>query len=305
MSLIRETVTFIQKEHFKCSDPKAYKDGWINSKGNLIDGILEDDSYKTETINDSWSSEIEEIHEEPTKTGWIDVYERQRFLGMLSTVLSGKDKLVIEFGASSGYMIEEIRNSYPQHTYVATDLMVDGLRQSYKRNKDIMHIRCDFTNAPFVDGCADFVFSLNVLEHISDDMVTIKECHRILKRGGYCAFIVPRGDKLYDYFDEMLFHKRRYATGELKEKCKQAGFSVVDNFHIAWLCYPAFWLKKKLNRLVGRKLTQEEKMNRVQADIKGAIESPLAMKAMQFEHSLSKMIKPTFGIREIILLKKE
>lgn len=305
MNMYEKELPFIDQTHFQQSNPVGYNNGWINSDGSIVNTVLEDDSYKEEAENDSWSSEIEEIHEEPTKTGWIDVYERQRVLDAISEVLSEENKLIVEFGASSGYMIEEIRNKYPNHTYVATDLMPDGLKQSYKRNPDIMHIRCDFISAPFGDKSVDYVFSLNVLEHISDDMTTIKECYRILKKGGMCLFVVPRGDKLYDYFDEMLFHKRRYAAGELKAKCKKAGFTIVDNFHIAWMCYPAFWLKKKINRMIGRKLTQKEKLDRVQADIKNAIESPLAIKAMHFEHNLSKVIKPNFGVREIILLKKD
>jgi putative generic methyltransferase len=165
--------------------------------------------------------------------------------------------------------------------------------------------KCDFTNAPFEDNSIDFIYSLNVLEHIEDDKKTIAECYRILKSGGYCLFVVPRGDKLYDYFDEILFHKRRYAKGELRKKCENAGFKVKDNFHFAWLCYPAFWLKKKWNRHVGKGLTKEEKMERVKADIDHAMASPLAIRLMHLERALSDVTHPSFGVREIILCIKE
>lgn len=294
----------LKKEHFKDYMPNSYENIW-KKNGSKDKTVLQDDCFSTITENDSWSAEIEEIHEEPTKNGWIDVYERERVIKTVSDVIGNKDKLVVEFGSSAGYMIGEMKEKFPNNRYIATDLMKEGLVQSYKRNPDIMHIQCDFTDAPFEDDSIDFIYSLNVLEHIEDDEKTISECYRTLKSGGHCLFVVPRGDKLYDYFDEMLFHKRRYAKGELSQKCKAAGFKIEKNFHFAWLCYPVFWLKKKWNRHVGKGLTQTEKIERVKADIDNAMASPLAIGLMHFEHALSSVIHPSFGVREFILCTKE
>lgn len=293
----------LDKDHFIAFFPSRYDGCWHYEDGKTTE-ILKDTIFGDDEGNSSWSSEIEEIHEEPTKNGWIDVYERETVIRTVASVLKNGNSLVVEFGASIGYMIEEMRNSYPNNTYVATDLMNEGLMQSYARNKDICHIRCDFTDAPFRTEAIDFVYSLNVLEHIEDDVKTLSECYRVLKPGGYCLFVVPRGNNLYDYFDEMLFHKRRYAKGELKSKCELVGFQIVENFHFAWLCYPAFWLKKKWNRFIGGKLSRDEKIERVKKDIDNAMESPFAIGLMHFEYKISRFVHPGFGVREFILCKK-
>lgn len=293
----------LDQKHFKNVWPLKYDGAWFSDIQGRI-AVLEDDIFQRETENNSWSSEVEEIHEEPTRDGWIDVYERKRVIGSVSRIIGSGKNNIVEFGSSAGYMIEEMRNLFPKNQYIATDLMLDGLEQSYARNKDILHIRCDFTDAPFRDKTVDFIFSLNVLEHIEEDVKTISECYRILKPGGYCLFVVPRGDNLYDYFDEMLFHKRRYAKGELRHKCKSAGFQIVDNFHFAWMCYPAFWIKKKWNRFIGRKLSHQEKMERVKKDVNNAMGSPIAIGLMCCEHILSKIFRPKYGVREFILCKK-
>lgn len=304
MSNKRTDFNILKQEHFKSAWPLSYDYAWISqAKGKLA--VLQDDLFGIDTENNSWSIEIEEIHEEPTKNGWIDVYEREQVIRTISDIIGNGHKTIIEFGASVGYMVSEMKDLFPSNSYISTDLMNEGLIQSYKRNPDIMHIRCDFTDAPFKDNSTDLIYSLNVLEHIDDDQKTISECYRILKPGGYCLFVVPRGDKLYDYFDEILFHKRRYAHKELNDKCVSTGFQVINNFHFAWLCYPAFWIKKKWNRHVGKKLSQEEKLERVKADINNAITSPLAINMMHFEHLLSKIIHPPFGVRECILCMKE
>lgn len=291
--------------HFKNFDPIRYAEKWYSSSGKET-AVLSDDCFLCDFNNNSWSLEIEEVHEKPTQNGWIDSYERNQVLETIRPIFEKglKGGVVVEFGASIGYMIEELRNAFPSNFFIATDLMNEGLQLSYRRNPDIAHIKCDFTQAPFMANSVDFVYSLNVLEHIENDAKTISECYRILKHGGYCLFVVPRGEKLYDYFDEMLFHKRRYATNELFSKCNEAGFEVEKDFHFAWLCYPMFWLKKKINRFVGRKLSKSEKIRRVKMDINHAMNSPLAIFLMWIEYKLSKFIQPSFGVREFILCKK-
>lgn len=293
------------RSHFE-KFPLKYSAKWVFNGANEL--VLVDEILKSEISLDtdiSWTTETENIHQESTKTGWIDVYERERVNETFKKLLEKRRGLVIvEFGSSEGYMIEEMKEEYPLNDYIATDLLIDGLLRSAKRNPSVMHIQCDFTNAPFMRESVDIVFSLNVLEHISDDSKTIDECYRVLKPEGYCLFVVPRGEKLYDYFDEMLFHKRRYAKNELSEKCKKAGFVIEDNFHFAWLCYPLFVLKKKINQRIGKRLSQEEKMKRVEADIKTAFASPLAIFFIHIERYLSKLFRPKFGVREFILVKK-
>ncbi len=304
METYSSVFSILKKDHFKNHMPNSYELGW-NRDTEVKIPVLQDDCFDSLTENNSWSKEIEEIHEEPTKNGWIDVYERERVIKTVSDVIGSNNKFVVEFGASAGYMIGEMKEIFPQNRYIATDLIIEGLLQSYKSNPDIMHIQCDFTDAPFKEDSIDFIYSLNVLEHIEDDEKTISECFRTLKTGGHCLFVVPRGEKLYDYFDEMLYHKRRYAKGELSKKCRNAGFKIEKNFHFAWLCYPAFWIKKKWNRHVGKRLTQDEKIERVKEDIDNAMASPLAISLMHFEHALSNVIHPSFGVREFILCKKE
>ena len=296
-------LSFLKKDHFAKECPVSYEKKWI-TENKKID-ILQDDLFDVQSDNSSWSMETEEIHEEPTKNGWIDVYERESVLRMVVNAIGNDGKIIVEFGASVGYMIGEMKKELPGNYYIATDLMNEGLKQSFHKNPDIMHVRCGITDAPFENESIDFVFSLNVLEHIEDDEKAISECYRMLRHGGAALFVVPRGDDLYDYFDEVLFHKRRYSKGELIKKCRNAGFIVEKNDHIAWLCYPFFWLKKKKNRHDGIDLSYEEKVERVKSDVKNGMGSTVAQMLIRVEKCLSSIIRPSFGVRELVLLSKE
>lgn len=175
----------LKKDHF-ARIPIAYENGWKFDDGSLK-GVLVD-CFASQDDSEAWSSEVEDLHSEATKTGWIDYYERERVVEVFSKILQPDNQdIIVEFGASEGYMSQDLKNEFPQAEFIATDLFRDGLRQSYMRNNDIAHIQCDFTNAPFQDEKIDVIYALNVLEHIEDDVKTIEECFRCLNRGGIAS----------------------------------------------------------------------------------------------------------------------
>lgn len=166
----------------------GYDNGWILSdgiQGETTAGVLVQSSLNNNTGDVNWSADLEEAHEESTSKSWIDIYERDRVIEALSTLLEGNSgKRIIEFGSSTGYMIQDIKMHFPGNELIATDLYAEGLHKSYRRNPDIRHIQCDNTDAPFADESMDVFVSLNVLEHIEDDEKAIAECYRILKVHG-------------------------------------------------------------------------------------------------------------------------
>ena len=60
----------LDQKHFKNVWPLKYDGAWFSDIQGRI-AVLEDDIFQRETENNSWSSEVEEIHEEPTRDGWI------------------------------------------------------------------------------------------------------------------------------------------------------------------------------------------------------------------------------------------
>jgi len=63
----------------------------------------------------------------------------------------------------------------------------------------------------------DTVFALNVVEHIYDDLLAIKNAKKLLKKGGHLIILVPSYKKLMNGFDKELGHYRRYTVKSLSE----------------------------------------------------------------------------------------
>ena len=119
-----------------------------------------------------------------------------------------------------------------------------------------------------MEGQFDAVVALNVLEHIEDDDLALRQMTRLLKPGGVLIVEVPQGPALFDYYDEYLRHFRRYTKGELLKKLQHTGLTIQHTAAIGFLLYPLFYLVKKCNRthygIKGEKCNNIEKMVRQQ-----------------------------------------
>jgi SAM-dependent methyltransferase len=74
----------------------------------------------------------------------------------------------------------------------------------------------------------DTILCLDVLEHINDDRLAMKNLYKILDINGNIIISVPAIKYLYGIRDKKIGHFRRYDRGELIETLKESGFDVVD-----------------------------------------------------------------------------
>ena len=72
----------------------------------------------------------------------------------------------------------------------------------------------------------DLIYSVNVLEHIENDMEALKEIHSKLKENGVLIVFVPAHQFLFSGIDRATGHFRRYRKSELKNKILFSGFKI-------------------------------------------------------------------------------
>lgn len=98
---------------------------------------------------------------------------------------------------------------------------------------------------PFGDGSFDVVTSLDVIEHLDDDVVGLREYRRVLAPGGRVIVAVPAYRWAWSDHDVALGHRRRYTKRSLRLAVATAGFTVerVTYFH-SWLVPPALVLRR-------------------------------------------------------------
>jgi len=72
----------------------------------------------------------------------------------------------------------------------------------------------------------DYIYSLNVLEHIEDDLGTVRALRTRLKPGGRIMIYVPAFQSLYSSMDRLVGHIRRYRRHQLIALLRRAGFEI-------------------------------------------------------------------------------
>ena len=82
------------------------------------------------------------------------------------------------------------------------------------------------------DGSFEFIFALNVLEHIQDDRAILCRLGAKLKREGRLLVYVPAFECLWTSLDEKLKHCRRYRRGGLEGLTQSAGLSVRKSSYV-------------------------------------------------------------------------
>jgi predicted SAM-dependent methyltransferase len=89
-----------------------------------------------------------------------------------------------------------------------------------------MLARADAVDLPFADRTFEIATALDVIEHLDDDYLALKEMWRVMKPGGILIVSVPAYKFLWTYWDDILGHRRRYTTKMLREVAVRAGFRV-------------------------------------------------------------------------------
>jgi SAM-dependent methyltransferase len=260
-------------------------------------------SYVDADPSVNWSDELEQLHEESSRTHFLDRWTR-------NAILAGVDGLaptatIADVGCSSGFLLEDVRVEYPAATLLGVDLIGAGLEKAHRLVPSARLVRADTCDLPIADGRVDAVVSANLLEHVPNDRAALREFLRVLRPGGRAVIVVPAGPSTYDYYDRFLGHERRYARRELAQKCAGAGLEIVEDTYIGALLYPPFWLVKQRNRRVAGGLRGDALQCRVAADIERTHDSRMGDLAWRIERRLAGAgVKLPFGIRSLVTARR-
>lgn len=119
---------------------------------------------------------------------------------------------LLEIGCGEGRGIDLLRDKCD--TYTAID-KIGEILDALKKKYDNVHFIQD--NIPpfnkIEDGQHDVIISFQVIEHIKDDRLFLKEIHRVLKPGGIALLTTPNIKKT---LTRNPWHIREYTASQLK-----------------------------------------------------------------------------------------
>jgi SAM-dependent methyltransferase len=98
----------------------------------------------------------------------------------------------------------------------------------------------------------DLIALLDVLEHVPDDLASLRAIHRRLKPGGALLLTVPANPWMWSAHDVAHHHFRRYTRGGLARLFEQAGLDVQLLSYFNSLLFPPIAAARLLHKATGR-----------------------------------------------------
>ncbi|MEX1019952.1 MAG: class I SAM-dependent methyltransferase [Litorilinea sp.] len=188
----------------------------------------------------------------------------QKFLDAELGPTLGKRR-ILDIGCGAGNMAHHLAH---YGTVIGLDNNPRPLAVAAQRALDVTQGLGD--DLPFADDSFDVLALLDTIEHIPDELETLRECFRILKPGGKLLITVPAFMWLWSYNDEINAHQRRYTAPELQQKLEMMGFTMrrlsYNNFFLFPLIAGIRLLRPYKPDLESPHLTQDEDVYQVEME---------------------------------------
>jgi len=126
----------------------------------------------------------------------------------------------------------------------------------------------------------DLAVSLDVIEHLEDDLGALRELRRVIAPGGALLLTVPAYQWLWSGHDVINHHHRRYTRRSLQRVAEQAGWRQTRTTYFNSLLLPVAVLLRVLDRVDAKKTTESSLDLWVPpAPVNWLLERPLALEA--------------------------
>lgn len=167
---------------------------------------------------------------------------------------------IIDIGTGTGYYLYLLSNlglKLDLTGFDSDEKALNEARQTLSNHK-IKFIHGDILKMPFKSNTFDKVIMSEVIEHLLDDVNSLKEVKRVLRKGGIMVLSTPSFDYplLWDPINWMLMHLlgkniksgfwsgiwnqhiRLYRQRELKKVLEKAGFHIEQLEQLTYWCLP-------------------------------------------------------------------
>jgi len=205
-----------------------------------------------------------------------------------------QESAILDIGCGSGLMLnalEEIGNTS------GMDMSDDAIQFSQEICKGPIKKGFLPNNVPYPENQFDLITALDVIEHIDDDVQSLRTIRSLLTQNGTAIITVPAYMFLWSHFDELNEHKRRYTLPELKDKLKLADLRIEKISYYNTLLFPIAYMVRKLNNLLGRDGASD-------IDMPGKTVNTILTKIFSSEKSLLRFCNLPFGVSILAVVKK-
>jgi SAM-dependent methyltransferase len=164
---------------------------------------------------------------------------------------------ILDIGCGTGATLDHLKRYGQPHGIDLSELPLSFSRKRGHRRV----LRASATDLPFESDSFDLVTTLDVVEHLDDDVQGLAEIRRVLKPGAPAIIFVPAFQSLWGPNDVQSGHKRRYRLEELRAAVKGAGLAVERISYANFAMFLPIWIGRKVLTAMGRDGQAENRIN--------------------------------------------
>jgi len=219
---------------------------------------------------------FEELAPLEERNSWFRT--RNRLMGWAIATYFPEACSFFEIGCGTGFVQSGLARILPELELYGSELFGERLIFVARRVPRANLVQMDARRIALADS-VDVIGAFDVLEHIRENDLVLREMFNAVRPGGGVVITVPQHQFLWSKQDEYAYHVRRYAAAELRRKLRAAGFSVARMTSFVSLVLPAMYLsRRKKQRAAAFDPLDELKIGRVtNAVLEGLLRAELAL----------------------------
>lgn len=170
------------------------------------------------------------------KTNFLQKYWHSKKWRTLESFLGGSSGRLLDIGCADGTTTNQILKISPNLRITGLDLYRNTINYARKKYRGIEFKFADAHKLPYKDNGFDFVTTIEILEHLENPELALREAHRVLKPNGM-IIVVQDTDSLLFRLVWLIWGKWKGAVWEnshiscvkpdmLIKMIKKAGFKV-------------------------------------------------------------------------------
>jgi SAM-dependent methyltransferase len=182
---------------------------------------------------------------------------------------------ILDAGCGSGRNMVELAHAGP-----VTGIELSKTSVSLARARQVGEvIEGSVLDMPFEPDSFDLAVSLDVIEHLQEDLDALRELRRVVAPGGALLVTVPAYEWLWSGHDEINHHHRRYTRRSLQRVAEEAGWKQTRTTYFNSLLLPVAIVLRALDRLSTKTTESSLDLWIPPAPVNWLLERPLALEA--------------------------
>lgn len=153
---------------------------------------------------------------------------------------------------------------------------------------------------PYAGKEFDLVAMYDVLEHLENEISSLKNIHKALRKNGILMITVPAYMFLWSKHDEMVHHKRRYTREDLVRLVASQGYQVERSSYFNTWLFPPIALVRLIRRMCKSDVHHQEDKLANPADWINRI----LYRVFASEKYLLKLSNLPFGVSILLVARK-